>query len=272
VNCPACQHENRAGAKFCEECAAPLKRVCASCGAELRPTAKFCDECGTPLQGVKGLQLAQTASMVCCALRVSVGSMAHLSTIAADCCAVGATAPETTAAPLCGTAPARCKISAANAPSIGKWPMDSRPAEIDRSLVAVPIPRSSPHAGPPFGGTTTHVENIRARTTRFIHFYPMCWHITVCPMSRHVRLIYNFPALLIVPTRRPWRRFRTARFRQGVHPESTPVRGRTVRARRRARGPSRQRPPTGLRRLKPRLPRRRLHGLFAVASERRAGF
>jgi class 3 adenylate cyclase len=49
VNCPACQHENRPGAKFCEECAAPLPRACASCGAELRPTAKFCDECGTPV-------------------------------------------------------------------------------------------------------------------------------------------------------------------------------------------------------------------------------
>jgi class 3 adenylate cyclase/tetratricopeptide (TPR) repeat protein len=46
MNCVACHHENRPGAKFCEECAAPLKRACASCGAELRPTAKFCDECG----------------------------------------------------------------------------------------------------------------------------------------------------------------------------------------------------------------------------------
>jgi class 3 adenylate cyclase/ketosteroid isomerase-like protein/tetratricopeptide (TPR) repeat protein len=45
--CPACHHENRPGAKFCEECAAPLQVRCTSCGAELRPTAKFCDECGT---------------------------------------------------------------------------------------------------------------------------------------------------------------------------------------------------------------------------------
>jgi class 3 adenylate cyclase len=46
MKCPSCSHENRAGAKFCEECAARLKRACAGCGAELRPTAKFCDECG----------------------------------------------------------------------------------------------------------------------------------------------------------------------------------------------------------------------------------
>ncbi len=46
MKCPACRHDNRTGAKFCEECAAPLKHVCAACGSELRPTAKFCDECG----------------------------------------------------------------------------------------------------------------------------------------------------------------------------------------------------------------------------------
>jgi len=51
MNCPACQHENRDGAKFCEECASPLKRSCGGCGAELRPTAKFCDECGAPVAG-----------------------------------------------------------------------------------------------------------------------------------------------------------------------------------------------------------------------------
>ena len=47
MRCPSCNHENREAAKFCEECAAPLRHACASCGAELRPSAKFCDECGT---------------------------------------------------------------------------------------------------------------------------------------------------------------------------------------------------------------------------------
>ena len=46
MSCPTCGHENRPAAKFCEECAAPITRLCASCGSELRPTAKFCDECG----------------------------------------------------------------------------------------------------------------------------------------------------------------------------------------------------------------------------------
>src|SRR5207245_515833 len=46
VTCTVCGHENRATARFCEECAAPLTRVCANCQAELRPQAKFCDTCG----------------------------------------------------------------------------------------------------------------------------------------------------------------------------------------------------------------------------------
>ena len=45
MKCPRCQHENEAGAKFCEECAAPLVRACANCGRQLSPTAKFCPEC-----------------------------------------------------------------------------------------------------------------------------------------------------------------------------------------------------------------------------------
>jgi Double zinc ribbon/Adenylate and Guanylate cyclase catalytic domain len=48
MKCPRCQHENEAGAKFCEECAAPLARACAHCGRPLSPTAKFCPECAHP--------------------------------------------------------------------------------------------------------------------------------------------------------------------------------------------------------------------------------
>ncbi len=45
MKCPRCQHENETGAKFCEECAAPLARTCEHCGRQLSPTAKFCPEC-----------------------------------------------------------------------------------------------------------------------------------------------------------------------------------------------------------------------------------
>jgi class 3 adenylate cyclase/predicted ATPase len=51
MRCPSCGHENRETAKFCENCAGPLKQVCGSCGKELRPAAKFCDECATPVSG-----------------------------------------------------------------------------------------------------------------------------------------------------------------------------------------------------------------------------
>jgi len=48
VRCPRCQHQNEAGAKFCEECASPLARACVKCGRSLSPTAKFCPECAHP--------------------------------------------------------------------------------------------------------------------------------------------------------------------------------------------------------------------------------
>src|SRR5438128_181716 len=50
MKCPFCGHKNREQAKFCEECARPIRaaRICSHCGAELRLAAKFCDECATP--------------------------------------------------------------------------------------------------------------------------------------------------------------------------------------------------------------------------------
>src|SRR6516162_8747436 len=48
MKCPKCRRENEDGAKFCEECAAPLRRACAKCGRPLSPTAKFCPGCAHP--------------------------------------------------------------------------------------------------------------------------------------------------------------------------------------------------------------------------------
>ena len=48
MKCPKCQHENEEGAKFCEECAAPIAQTCVKCGRRLSPTAKFCPECAYP--------------------------------------------------------------------------------------------------------------------------------------------------------------------------------------------------------------------------------
>src|SRR6266571_8724765 len=44
--CPACGHENRLAARFCDACGGVLARACLQCGAELRPAARFCDSCG----------------------------------------------------------------------------------------------------------------------------------------------------------------------------------------------------------------------------------
>jgi Double zinc ribbon len=48
MKCSRCQHDNRAGARFCEQCAAPLSQTCGHCGGHLPPAAKFCPECAHP--------------------------------------------------------------------------------------------------------------------------------------------------------------------------------------------------------------------------------
>ena len=52
MKCPSCEHENTAQAKFCEQCASPLARVCAHCGSDVSSTARFCPQCGRPLTPV----------------------------------------------------------------------------------------------------------------------------------------------------------------------------------------------------------------------------
>ena len=61
MQCPRCGHDNRAQAKFCEECASALTRSCAKCGHPLPPTAKFCPECANPV-GAEGAAPSRFAS------------------------------------------------------------------------------------------------------------------------------------------------------------------------------------------------------------------
>jgi class 3 adenylate cyclase len=48
MKCAACGHENREGAKFCRECAAPVGGAisCPKCGMPSERGQKFCDSCG----------------------------------------------------------------------------------------------------------------------------------------------------------------------------------------------------------------------------------
>src|SRR5437660_3514980 len=49
MECPRCHQENRAEARFCEDCGAPLAVTCPSCGAALTAGKKFCGACGHTL-------------------------------------------------------------------------------------------------------------------------------------------------------------------------------------------------------------------------------
>ena len=50
MRCAKCGAENPEGLKFCDQCAAPFKRLCAKCGFENSPAARFCGECAAPLK------------------------------------------------------------------------------------------------------------------------------------------------------------------------------------------------------------------------------
>lgn len=47
--CGACNAALTAGAKFCPECGAPVKKFCSECGKPVTAGAKFCPECGAKL-------------------------------------------------------------------------------------------------------------------------------------------------------------------------------------------------------------------------------
>ncbi len=47
--CSRCGTDNLAAAKFCIECAGPLKTRCPQCGVDNPPQAKFCAQCAAPL-------------------------------------------------------------------------------------------------------------------------------------------------------------------------------------------------------------------------------
>ena len=49
MNCPQCQQENSAGAKFCNGCGARLELVCQACSHTNPAGSRFCNGCGKPL-------------------------------------------------------------------------------------------------------------------------------------------------------------------------------------------------------------------------------
>ena len=49
MNCPNCQFDNPAGAKFCNECGSKLALACPQCSHVNPPGSKFCNECGQNL-------------------------------------------------------------------------------------------------------------------------------------------------------------------------------------------------------------------------------
>ncbi len=60
MRCPACECENREGARFCLECGEGLGPRCPNCSAELLEGARFCDGCGLRLESARPADPGET--------------------------------------------------------------------------------------------------------------------------------------------------------------------------------------------------------------------
>ena len=58
MRCQNCSAENPQGAKFCIQCASPLRRICQKCASENPPEAKFCAQCAAPLDAAEPIRAA----------------------------------------------------------------------------------------------------------------------------------------------------------------------------------------------------------------------
>jgi Double zinc ribbon/Adenylate and Guanylate cyclase catalytic domain len=83
MRCHNCSTENPQGARFCIQCADPLKRLCQKCRCESPPEARFCAQCAAPLDTAPIRVEAKP-------LDVSSGERRHLTVLFCDL--VGSTA------------------------------------------------------------------------------------------------------------------------------------------------------------------------------------
>jgi predicted amidophosphoribosyltransferase len=50
MQCPQCQHDSSASARFCELCGGELAQNCPACGHAVSARARFCESCGQAVQ------------------------------------------------------------------------------------------------------------------------------------------------------------------------------------------------------------------------------
>ena len=72
MRCESCSTENPPGAKFCIECAVPIKRRCPKCAFENPPEARFCAQCAAALGGEAGQPSKAPSSSASSGIRVAV--------------------------------------------------------------------------------------------------------------------------------------------------------------------------------------------------------
>ena len=81
MNCPNCQTENPASAKFCSNCGTKLAHACPNCGTELPAGARFCFNCGHNLSAGSQPPAAGVSTQPPAAADPSPASSSHPSSL-----------------------------------------------------------------------------------------------------------------------------------------------------------------------------------------------
>src|SRR6476659_1433931 len=84
MTCTHCVTANDDGARFCEECGAPLAEACPACGVAIKPGARFCRSCGTALNATAATGGVLPSPVGSATGAASAGSVARTPTASAE--------------------------------------------------------------------------------------------------------------------------------------------------------------------------------------------
>ena len=79
MHCSSCGTDNAAGARFCNQCVAPLGKRCLKCASDNAAEARFCSQCAAPLDSTAALVLPQAHPR-----EAPIGERRHLTVLFCD--------------------------------------------------------------------------------------------------------------------------------------------------------------------------------------------
>jgi len=153
MNCPKCGANNRAQAKFCAQCSAPLApavtmKVCPQCGKQNRIGARFCGQCGHTFATPAARAIPRRAVYIAGATVIMLGLVITSALLAgkgkpSESTALATTTPTTASAAVVPTStplpPTPVRVSSTPAP-VTATPMPPTPSPTLEEPTPTPLP------------------------------------------------------------------------------------------------------------------------------------